>query len=197
MLSQAEAGKFFNKAFTNGSQEAATGCMELPEDVPTDFQYFVKWLYEIWMELEKVSICWAKLEVMQQFRLYAFAHKYAINILQDAIICDLHDFENTNEWRSTKIRREDLEFLVANVPDGSPLLRFLADWLINDEFNVLKPGVRIDEEVLEKIPAAFMRFVLRHLLEHKICAEFESFLMSDKEAYMLPKDMLARDDSEF
>ncbi|KAK2607720.1 hypothetical protein N8I77_006381 [Diaporthe amygdali] len=96
IFSQAEAGKFFNTAFTNGFLETSTGLMELPEDGPDEFQCFLRWLYGTWMEPKEFSICWAELEFSQQIRLYAFAHKYTIDDLQNAIICDLHDLERTN-----------------------------------------------------------------------------------------------------
>ncbi|KAJ0125412.1 hypothetical protein J7T55_006758 [Diaporthe amygdali] len=136
-LSQAEAGHFFNKSFTNGFQETNTGCMELPEDDPEQFRCFLRWLYGIWVQPNQPLNCWTELDFSQQIKLYAFAHKYAIHALHNAIICELHSTEIKKKWGHMGIRREELEFLVANVPDGSPMHRLLADWLIKDELNVI------------------------------------------------------------
>lgn len=102
----------------------------------------------------------------------------------------LHDFESWNHWRHT-IRRDDLERLVADVPDGSPMHEFLKDWLIKDMFNMQSGVNHIADEFLDGLPKFLMRAALKHILTYDFPRSLNKTMplkMKAKGKYLLPED---------
>ncbi|KAK2607719.1 hypothetical protein N8I77_006380 [Diaporthe amygdali] len=89
------------------------------------------------------------------------------------------------------MRREDLEFFVANLPDTSPMHKLLADWLVKDvmdpnlgdEMDTNRGTRQIDEFLLERLPDSFVRFLLNHLLNSKISG-LKNLPLKAKRKYM-------------
>lgn len=185
MLRQAQAGKFFDKVFPNGLQEAK----ELPECGPVEFNFFVKSLYAFWTVPTESCFNCENLGIPQLLKLYAFAHRYDCHNFQNAIIFRLFNVECCKFWRQA-ICRHDLERLVADVPDGSRMHEFLKDWLIKDMFNMQSEEANhIDYEFLEELPEFFLRAALKHMLTCNFSRPPEermSFMLKDNEEYLLP-----------
>lgn len=191
MLRQAQAGNFLGKAFCDGFRDIK----ELPKDGPAEFQFFVNSLYKIWTESREYPFNCDGLKVPQKLELYAFAHKYACHDFQNAIISSIYNFEPWNDWKSA-ICRQDLERLVADVPDGSPMHALIGDWLIKDMFNVRPEVNYITDEFLEGLPEFLVRAALRHMLTHNFPRSPNKKMtlkMKDKGNYLLPEDSQVRE----
>lgn len=144
-------------------------------------------LYGLWTESAGSPFNCEDLEFPQKLKLYAFAHKYDCHDFQNAIISSLHDFESWNHWRHT-IRLDDLERLVADVPEGSPMHEFLKDWLIKDMFN-MQPGVNhIADKFLDGLPEFLVRAALKHILTYDFPRSLNKMKMKTKGKYLLPED---------
>ncbi|KAG6360578.1 hypothetical protein INS49_011640 [Diaporthe citri] len=191
VLRQAQAGNFLGKAFCDGFRDIK----ELPDDGPAEFQFFVNSLYRVWTESTELPFKCENLKVPQKLKLYAFAHKYACHDFQNAIISSIYHFEPQHVWRNA-ICREDLERLVADVPDGSPMHRILTDWLLKDMFD-MHPGVNhIADEFLEGLPEFLLRAALKHMLTYSFPRSLNKKMplkMRAKGNYLLTEDNQVRE----
>lgn len=186
VLRQAQAGDFLAIAFCDGFYKTK----ELLDDGPAEFRFFVNSLYGLWTELTESPFKCEDLEFAQKLKLYVFAHKYDCHDFQNAIMSSLHDFEPVNHWRST-ICRHDLERFVADVPNGSSMHKFLADWLIQDMFNMQPGANHIEDEFLEELPAFLMRAALKHMLTYEFPRSLNKKMplkVKAKGKYLLPED---------
>ncbi|KAI7787188.1 hypothetical protein LA080_000525 [Diaporthe eres] len=191
VLRQVQAGNFLAEAFCDGFKETK----ELPNDGPADFQFFVNSLYGLWTESTESSFECQGLKVPQKLKLYAFAHKFACHDFQNAIISSIYHFEPRNVWRDV-FYREDLDRLVADVPDGSPMHKIIADWLIKDMFD-LHSGVNYFEDgFLEGLPEFLVRVALKHILTYSFPRTLDKktpIKMKAKGKYLLPEDNQVRE----
>ncbi|ROW04154.1 hypothetical protein VSDG_01189 [Cytospora chrysosperma] len=111
VLAKREAGRFFNKVFTNGFQETQTRYLALPEDDPDAFDVFLKWLYGSYRtgNTEASTELFRDRDGTQLIRYYILAHKYLINSLQNHVMSALYDMMCKILWWEADISRDILE----------------------------------------------------------------------------------------
>lgn len=191
VLAKREAGRFFNRVFTNGFQETQTRYLELPEDDPDAFDVFLKWLYGSYRtgNIEAFTELFRDCDGTQLIRYYILAHKYLIDGLQDHIISALYDMTGLL-WCEVAISRNILEQFLASIPD-SHLHRLLSRWFIYDTCITARdqPEVGIDNSV-DELPEEFLRLVTKGMFKGETPDETDTFadFGGEKRDYLLRGD---------
>lgn len=152
-------------------------------------------LYGVWTVSTAVPFKCAGLKIPQKLKLYAFAHKYPCHDFQNAIISSVYDSEQRNDWEDA-FCRQDLDRLVADVPDGSPMHLLLTDWLLKDTFDMHKGVNYIADEFLEGLPEFLLRAALKHMLTYSFPRSRNRKMPLKMKAigkYLLPEDNQVRE----
>ncbi|KAI9716702.1 MAG: hypothetical protein M1812_005240 [Candelaria pacifica] len=139
---------FFQAALEGHFKEATTQVVELPEDSPDTFQYFIQWLYRL--DLSHEAHDGGNPRFTQLHRLYVLADKLQIKALKNLIT----DHVLAVSDRSNLLPTDTAEAF-SELPEGG--LRELALdlflWFAGEDFNPKK----FDREFLEELVMRTMR----------------------------------------
>lgn len=156
LLKNPRAGEFFNSTFSVSSfNKNKAGPVMLPEEDPTIFEYYTKWLYSSVMHDSAPNDFIYDLSGRELVKLYILAHKRGVFILQNTVITQLHHVFMEN-WFNDMFDRELLDEFSARVPSPSHMHNLLTAWAVRhslqDSINLthLLPDVLL-RPVLESI----------------------------------------------
>ncbi|KAK7746627.1 hypothetical protein SLS53_001812 [Cytospora paraplurivora] len=193
-LDLAQAGRFFNQAFNNGIRESHTGHLELLEDDPDAFKFFLKWLYGSCID---PSITMVPKDLLRDcdnprvLRLYTFAHKYLIHDLEDFTMSELYDRLYRCDWRNTGIDGDTITHFLDRVSPESHMHKLLAMRFIKDALSAQVSNEADEKNVddfVGSLPDRFVQLITREIFKVK----FNSYVVptmiwGKKSDYLLRK----------
>ena len=121
-----KTASFFKAAFDGSFKEGEQQSMEMPEDDPKIFKYFLCWVQTGYVLVEEDAEEDAEEEELETFdiiRLYCFAEAYGIPDLQNTTIGYLLD----RVALSNRIPNELISYIYENTSENSPLQGLMVD----------------------------------------------------------------------
>ncbi|KAL6716049.1 hypothetical protein ACLMJK_007011 [Lecanora helva] len=117
------AANYFKAAFNGNFAEAQSQVLEMPEDGPEQFRWFVRWLYTDRVLQEGETLSESQFSIL--IPLYTFGEGRGIPDLQNEVIDVLVELEHSSKMIPTKL----LNFVYEHTHRNSPLRRLFVDWL--------------------------------------------------------------------
>lgn len=147
---QGSESKFFQVAFDNGFKETLTGILEMPEDDPAAVQVLLRWLYSTfyhWSHCPREEVFSEESsEVM--LKVYVMACKYAMDVLQDAVVTHFWSYARTCSWMGLEIKADAWVYFGANTMQNCKLAKLFSDWVID---STLKDPSKMNTESFNRL----------------------------------------------